>query len=191
MPHGPDHPITRRSLLALTVRGVALLGAGVGIGALTRRSHAQPRTVWQLDPNLCVACGNCQTHCVLDVSAVKCVHGYDICGYCKLCSGYFEAGAANLDSGAENQNCPVGAIQRTWVEDPFYEYKIDEKLCIACGQCVKGCNGYGNGSLFLQVRHDRCLHCNQCSIALACPAQALRQVHADNPYLLKKREHSG
>jgi electron transport complex protein RnfB len=191
MAQGPEHSISRRKLLSMTVRGAAVVGAAGALGALVQRGSAQARMVWQLDPNLCIACGNCQTHCVLDVSAVKCVHGYDICGYCKLCSGYFEAGAANLNSGAENQNCPVGAIKRSWVEDPFYEYTIDEKLCIACGLCVKGCNGYGNGSLFLQVRHDRCLNCNQCSIAVACPAQAFKHVPADQAYLLKKREHSG
>ena len=50
----------------------------------------------------------------------------------------------------------------------YFEYTIDEGLCIACGKCVVGCR-LMNGSLFLQVRHDRCLNCNECSIAVACP----------------------
>jgi len=51
---------------------------------------------------------------------------------------------------------PDGAIKRAYVEDPYFEYTIDERLCIGCGKCVKGCNAFGNGSLQLQVRHDRC-----------------------------------
>ena len=63
--------------------------------------------------------------------------------------------------------------------------KIIEELCVGCGKCVKGCNMFGNGSLYLQVRHDRCINCNICAISVACPAQAFRQVPADQPYLLR------
>jgi len=93
--------------------------------------------------------------------------------------------------GAENELCPVGAVKRSFVEDPFYEYMIDEELCTGCGKCVKGCAAFGNGSLFLQIRHDRSLNCNQCSIADACPAQAVLRVPADNPYSLKKPAKTG
>ena len=92
-----------------------------------------------------------------------------------------------LDTGAENQLCPTGAIQRTFVEDPYYEYKIDEKMCIGCAKCVEGCNRFGNGSLFLQIRHDRCVNCNECAIAAACPSGAYVRVPADTPYLLKDK----
>ena len=68
---------------------------------------------------------------------------------------------------------------------------IDEKLCIGCARCVKGCADHGNGSLSLQVRHDRCLNCNECSIAKACPSDAFRRVPASQPYILKKREAKG
>jgi electron transport complex protein RnfB len=64
-------------------------------------------------------------------------------------------------------------------------------LCIACGKCVKGCNAFGNGSLYLQVQHDRCQHCNECAIAVACPSQAFRRVPAEDPYLLKVRGQPG
>jgi electron transport complex protein RnfB len=85
---------------------------------------------------------------------------------------------------------PTGAIKRTFVEDPYYEYTIDKTLCIGCGKCVKGCNAFGNGSLFLQVQHDRCLNCNECSIAAACPSQAYSRVPVDKPYILKRVEHA-
>ena len=123
-------------------------------------------------PAKCIACGNCATYCVLDDSAVKCVHSFVMCGYCDLCTGYFRPAPIALNSGAENQLCPTGAIQRAFVEDPYHEYTIDERLCIGCGKCVKGCNAFGNGSLYLQVRHDRCQNCNECAIAVACPSQA-------------------
>jgi len=70
------------------------------------------------------------------------------------------------------------------------EYNVEESLCNGCGKCVKGCTVFGNGSLFLQVRHDRCLNCNECSIAAACPSQAYKRVPANEPYLLKKMEHA-
>ena len=108
-----------------------------------------------------------------------------MCGYCKLCFGYFQPGTTELTEDAPNQLCPVGAIQRTFVEQPYYEYTIDESLCIGCGKCVKGCSTFGNGSLFLQVRHDRCLQCNDCSIARACPSNAFSRVPVDQPYILK------
>ena len=143
--------------------------------------------VWQLDPAKCVQCGRCATECVLAPSAVKCVHAFNMCGYCKLCFGYFQPGADALTSDAENQLCPTGAIRRGFVEEPYFEYTIDESLCIGCGKCVKGCGLFGNGSLHLQVRHDRCVHCNECAIARACPADAFRRVPATQPYLLKGR----
>jgi electron transport complex protein RnfB len=142
--------------------------------------------VWQLDPDKCVKCGQCAVNCVITESAVKCVHSYAICGYCRMCFGYFIPGARNLNEGAENQMCPNGALGRRFVEEPYYEYTVDEAVCMACGKCVKGCNTFGNGSLFLQVRHDRCNNCNECSIARDCPADAYSRVSASSPYLLRK-----
>jgi electron transport complex protein RnfB len=141
--------------------------------------------VWQIDPYKCVACGNCATYCVLEESAVKCVHAHEICGYCKICFGFFEPEPFAITEGAENQLCPTGALLRKYVEDPYYEYTIDESLCNGCGKCVKGCNAFGNGSLSLQVRHDRCVNCNECAIAAACPSGAFQRVPADHPYILK------
>ena len=167
--------------------------AGEQACRLRQNAAAAPRStatayVWQLDPEKCVQCGRCATACVLTPSAVKCVHAFALCGYCKLCFGYFQPGADALTADAENQACPTGAIRRRFIEEPYHEYTIDESLCIGCGTCVKGCGAFGNGSLFLQVRHDVCVHCNECSIARICPADAYRRVPADQPYLLKGRE---
>ncbi len=177
----------RRRFLGDSARVVGAMGLGGFVFFVAgRRGHAD-ETVWQIDPDKCIACGNCATYCVLDVSAVKCFHAHAMCGYCELCTGYFEPEPNDLNSGAENQLCPTGAIVRKFVEDPYYEYTIDESLCTGCAKCVKGCSAFGNGSLFLQIRHDRCANCNACSASRACPSGAIVRVSARHPYLLKGR----
>jgi len=184
----PDKPRkqTRREFIADGARALGVLAVGGTLGSLATRGEAQD-TVWQIDPDKCIACSNCATECVLTPSAVKCVHEFERCGYCELCFGFFEDRRIGDDEGAENQRCPTGAIRRSFVEEPYYEYIIDEPKCIGCGVCVKGCQAYGNGALILQVRHDRCLNCNECAIAAKCPADAFVRVPADRPYLLHSR----
>ncbi len=182
---------TRHELLRTGLRGAALLGLGGAAGAAAALGRARAgNTVWQIDPYTCIACGKCAVNCVLEISAVKCVHAYPLCGYCELCTAYFEPQPNALNTGAENQLCPTGAIRRKFVEDPYYEYQVDEPKCVACGKCVKGCTTFGNGSMFLQIRHDRCVNCNECAIGRACPVQAIRRVPADAPYLLKTKRHA-
>ncbi len=176
--------VTRRGFLTETLWGTCLAGLGGLAGLAVARSRGRG-TVWQIDPAKCIGCGRCATHCVLQESAVKCVHTYSMCGYCRICFGFFEPQPHALHEGAENQLCPMGALQRRFVEEPYYEYNVDERLCTGCGKCVKGCNAFGNGSLHLQVRHDRCVHCNVCRIADACPSGAFRRVPAGQPYLFK------
>ena len=176
--------VKRRAFL----RRIFRTAAGVVLGAVTfsagKRAKAKP-TVWQLDPYKCTKCGLCETSCVLELSAVRCVHTHAMCGYCSFCFGYFKPDAEFLGTAAENQLCPTGALQRQFIEEPYYEYHIDESLCTACGKCVMGCNTFGNGSLHLQVRHDVCLNCNECAIGKVCPADAFQRVPADRPYLFK------
>ena len=179
--------ISRRDLFGRGIWGSCLAGVGALSGYLLAKTR-QPETLWQIDPEKCIACGNCATYCVLEESAVKCVQAYAMCGYCDLCTAYLEPTAPRLDTGAENELCPTGAIERNFVEDPYYEYNIIEEKCIGCGKCVEGCEAFGNASLYLQVRHDRCLNCNECAIAAACPADAFVRVPADQPYLLKQVE---
>jgi Na+-translocating ferredoxin:NAD+ oxidoreductase subunit B len=177
--------INRRKFITAGVRASVLIGLG-GAAALVAKNTIAGNRVWQLDPAKCIQCGRCATNCVLTPSAVKCVHVYAMCGYCDLCGGYFKPETKTLTTGAENQLCPTNAIKRKFIEDPFFEYTIDEPLCIGCGKCVKGCGSFGNGSLQLQVRHDRCVNCNQCSIARNCPAEAFSRVPAGQPYLLRQ-----
>lgn len=188
MKDNPSHKSSgqsRRDFLRRTARTASALALG-GLAGVSLAQTRQKEWRWQLDPYKCVQCGRCQTHCVLALSAVRCMHAYAMCGYCKLCSGYHKPNATALDTSAENQLCPTGAIIRTYVEDPYYEYTIDREKCVGCGKCVAGCYAFGNGSLFLQVQHDICVDCNECSIARNCPAEAFARVPASSPYILKQ-----
>jgi len=170
----------------LTNSGRFVLGFGaLGLAGLAARNSMGGQMVWQIDPFKCTFCGRCATHCVLSESAVKCVHAYDLCGYCDLCGGYYKPGVTNLNTGAENMLCPTAAIERKFIEEPYFEYEIKEDLCIGCAKCVAGCTSFGNGSLHLQIRHDRCVDCNECAIARVCPSDAISRVQANQPYLIK------
>lgn len=176
--------IQRRSFIRTGIRFT--LGLSVtGLGIAAARKSTKEKWVWQIDPYKCTQCGRCATACVKNPSAVKCIHAYDLCGYCDLCGGYFKPGANKLETGAENQLCPVAAIERRFIEEPYFEYIIDEDLCIGCGKCVKGCASFGNGSLQLQIRHDLCDNCNECAIARVCPSDAIVRVPASQPYMIK------
>ena len=174
-------------------RGLRIgMGASLlGVGTLAATRSVTKKWVWQIDPFKCTQCGRCATECVKSPSAVKCIHAYDLCGYCDLCGGYFKPGANRLETGAENQLCPAAAIERKFIEEPYFEYIISEDLCIGCGKCVKGCASFGNGSLHLQIRHNLCNNCNECSIARVCPSDAIKRVPAEEAYLIKGDFTSG
>lgn len=186
----PNPNMDRRTFLGEGVRVAGAVLLGTGAGFLGSRNSSEELFVWQIDPDLCTACAWCATHCVLDPSAVKAVQFYPLCAMCDVCTGFFDPNHQERTTSVENQLCPTGAICRVLVAEqagvPRFEYHIDEPLCIGCGKCVAGC-AMMNGSLYLQVRHDRCCNCNQCTIALVCPAQAFRRVPASQPYLLKRK----
>lgn len=173
--------IDRRKFINKGIRYSLAIGI-CGLGAAIASGSKGKELVWQLDPAKCVQCGRCATNCVLTPSAVKCMHVYDMCGYCDLCSGYFRVDTKDLSTAAENQLCPTSAIERRFIEEPYFEYHIDEDLCFGCGKCVEGCGAFGNGSLQLQVNHSLCVNCNECGIARECPADAFDRVEAGNPY---------
>ncbi|MDR3329200.1 MAG: 4Fe-4S binding protein [Prevotellaceae bacterium] len=180
------NPISRRKFFRLC--GSAAAGAAVASvsGILVRRALSGDAPVfWQIDPAKCTSCGRCEIACVLPVSAVKCVHANKVCGYCDLCGGYYRANVKELNTAAENLMCPTGAIARKFVEDPYFEYTNSEDLCTGCAKCAKGCNAFGNGSLYMQIKRDLCKNCNECNIANVCPSNAISQVPIGKPYLLK------
>ena len=181
---------TRRSLLKTCCRNGVAAGCVGLLGFLAvKKKIADDTLVWQIDPTKCIGCGVCAYRCVKTISAVKCFHNYAMCGYCDLCTGFFDPrpiARETKDMGAEDQLCPTDAINRRFVEPPYFEYIIDHDLCVGCGKCVDGCFTLGNGSLFLQISRKECLHCNQCAIALHCPTNAIEQIPAKQAYLLKE-----
>ncbi|MBQ0024009.1 MAG: ferredoxin [Prevotellaceae bacterium] len=180
-------PIDRREFLkkcGTIIAGGTILGAGGLLAAKIKGKDAD--LFWQIDHELCTQCGRCETDCVLPVSAVKCFHANKVCGYCDLCGGYYRSSVKDLNTAAENMMCPTGAIARKFVEEPYFEYTIDEKLCNGCGKCVKGCGSFGNGSLYLQIQQDLCLNCNECQISKVCVSDAIKRVSKKNAYKLKE-----
>lgn len=179
-----DKDNSRRVFLNNGLRLAVLVGLGGITAVLSKRAYGGKR-VWQLDPAKCIQCGKCATSCVLQQSAVRCVHVIEMCGYCDLCGGYLRPDVKDITTGAENKLCPTSAIIRKYIEEPFFEYHIIEELCIGCGKCVRGCGAFGNGSLQLQVRQNLCVNCNQCAIARVCPTDAFSRVSSSSPYLIK------
>jgi electron transport complex protein RnfB len=180
-----SHPAQdRRTFLERAAKGLSLFTLG-GLGGKLVSDALGEQMVWQVDPAKCLQCGRCATHCVLTPSASRAVHQYGMCGYCRVCTGFFPTDPPALNEGAENQLCPVGAINRKFVEEPYFEYSITRDLCIGCARCVKGCTSYGNGSLFMQIQRDLCINCNQCAIALVCEGKAIHRIPASQQYQTK------
>ena len=181
-----NSPIARRKFLRVlgtTLAGGSILAISGGLFQKVRSQEAG--SYWQIDPEKCTYCGRCETHCVLPISAVKCIHANKVCGYCDLCGGYYRSNAKELNTAAENLMCPTGAIERKFIEDPYFEYTINENLCNGCAKCVKGCSSFGNGSLYLQIKRELCKDCNECKIATVCPSDAITRVPYATPYKLK------
>ena len=177
---------TRRKFIDTTCRIIGFAALG-GVGAvLTTRASAH--AVFQVDPLKCTSCDLCRTSCVLSLSAVKAVNEFSKCGYCMLCPAYMDVTSAPNEKGVPSGRvCPQDALKRRVVgkedlDDPnnnYYEYSVDEPKCTGCGKCVKACKPpMGNGSLRLEIRYDRCVTCNECSILIACPEAAIVRVPA-------------
>lgn len=186
MNEGKNKYQTRRDFVKKAGIIAAIMPLAIIPAALLKKTSLSGY-VWQIDPFKCTQCGQCKTNCVVTPSASKCVHAYQMCGFCDLCGGYLRQGVKTISTGAENQLCPTGAITRKFVEEPYFEYTINEDLCDGCAKCVKGCGDFGNGSLYMQIRHNLCVNCNDCSIARTCPSDAVIRVPALTPYLPKDK----
>lgn len=174
----------RRDFLKNLLRYAAGISV-VGVGGISLARSQGKTYVWQIDPFKCTFCGRCATHCVLTPSAVKCVHAYALCGYCDLCGGYLKPDHVERNTAAENMLCPTAAIERRFIEAPYYAYHINEDLCIGCAKCCEGCTSFGNGSLHLQINHGLCTNCNECAIARVCPSDAIKRIPVDEAYTIK------
>ena len=187
---------SRRQFIDLSFRIAGIAGIGGAAALLTKR--ASGNAVFQVDPAKCAACDLCRTSCVLSHSAVKAVNNFSECGYCQLCPAYYDVASQPDEMGLPTgKTCPQEALKRRVVgkvdkDDPnnnYYEYTIDESLCDGCGKCIKACKPpAGNGSLHLQVRYNRCLECDACSIQRVCPQNAI--VRVPTPGLSPAKKHA-
>lgn len=186
---------SRRQFLQRT--GQAACAAALGGTAVVLGRRACSGDAWVIAPSKCVnirlgvtgpdkVCEVCATSCVLPLSAVRAVNEHLLCGRCCICPAYFDVRSSMGPDGLPTKKvCPRDAIKRAVIgdvdpDDPlnnFYEYTIDEELCNGCGRCVMECKDpAGLGSIRLEVRYDRCLHCNECTIATHCPDDAYVRV---------------
>ena len=139
------------------------------------------RFAWQVDPEKCTYCGLCETACVRKPSAAKAVNDQKKCSNCVVCYGHItdtHIDSDKIDSEGERV-CPVDAVVRNNFSggvDGMFLYSNDPKLCVGCAKCVKRCNEHGTKSMFLVIRPDLCLDCNECAIAVACPQDAIERI---------------
>jgi electron transport complex protein RnfB len=171
--------------------GGQLLGAAT-LGAAAWRAFSPPsddaefiaqgrRFAWQVDPEKCLYCGKCATACVRKPSAVKALNDQKKCSNCVVCYGHItdtHIASDKINSDGERV-CPYDAVVRVNFSggvDGMFLYENDPERCIGCAKCVKRCNQHGTKSMFLAIRPDLCLGCNECSIAVACPHNAVERI---------------
>lgn len=139
------------------------------------------RFAWQIDPDKCQYCGLCETTCVRKPSAVKALNDQKKCSNCVVCYGHISNSkieSALIDSDGE-RICPHDAVLRKNFcggLDGMFLYSQDHAGCTGCSKCVEACNVHGTKSMFLAIRPDICLGCNECAIAVACPHNAIERI---------------
>ena len=142
------------------------------------------RYAWQVDPTKCRACANCESACVRRPSAVKALNDQKRCSNCVVCYGHIHdtsIESSRIDSDGR-RICPHDAVTRKNFcggLDGMYLYGHDHDRCTGCAKCVLACNTHGSKSMFLAIRPDLCLGCNECAIAAACPHDAVERVPLD------------
>jgi electron transport complex protein RnfB len=180
----PQQPVGRRSFLQWLGRGVCAVAiSGIaGRVLLSKKRDEQPpgRWAWQIDSDKCTFCGACATACIRKPSAVKCVVDQTICGNCVVCYGHiYNLNASSDQIEAQGKVCPVNAVRRMYFAgglDGYYLYDINFDKCTGCGACARECNKRGNKAMYLIIRPDICLDCNECAIVKACPSGAVKAV---------------
>jgi electron transport complex protein RnfB len=177
----------RRKFIMMAGRAACGLALG-GVAYRVVSKHliedeAGPRTrhAWQIDPNKCKACDKCKTACVRTPSAAKAVNDQKKCSFCVVCYGHITnkhiASEKIMSEG--KRACPRDAVVRIDYSnrpDGYFIYEIDDEKCDGCAICVGLCTKKGTKSMFMIIRPDLCLNCNNCQIAQNCPEKAIDKV---------------
>ncbi|MCX7935061.1 MAG: hypothetical protein N3A66_07355 [Planctomycetota bacterium] len=181
--------LTRRQLLIRAGRAIAAAALAVVTGHVLRRALFSSqdgslalRKIWQIDPDRCAFCELCARACVQKPSAVKAYNDQTLCSNCVVCYGHIANwNAASDQIDIQPTICPQQALRRRPLAggaEGYFLYEVIPERCNGCGRCAKECNRYGSRSLFLFIRPDLCLGCNECAIARVCPTKAIAPVFA-------------
>ncbi len=179
---------SRRSFLRL---GGHVVG-GLGLATATARIFSPPsvdaefvpqkrRFAWQIDPLKCQSCSVCETACVRKPSAAKALNDPKKCSNCVVCYGHIgnkHIESDKIDTEGE-RICPYDAVLRKNFcggLDGMFLYSHNHSRCTGCAKCVKHCKEEGTGSMFMVIRPDLCLGCNECAIAVSCPHNAIERI---------------
>lgn len=164
---------------------------GLAIGSLVYRvtgsflhdEEAGPvtRHAWQINTDKCTACGQCKDLCVRTPSAVKAVNDQKKCSFCVVCYGHISDKNIPSDKimSEGKRVCPQDAVIRKEYaggKDGYYIYEIDDDKCDGCCKCAEACIKKGTKSMFMIIRPDLCINCNDCNIATHCPDKAVDKV---------------
>lgn len=165
---------------AIGAIGVRVLRGGNDDAEFTQPSHGYG---WQIDPAKCTFCGRCETACTRHPSAVRAVNDQKKCSNCVVCYGHIRNRTLPSDRIASDGErvCPHDAVVRTPLSgglDGAFVYTITAERCHGCARCALECNRHGTKSMFLIIRPDLCLQCNDCSIAHVCTPKAVERIPA-------------
>ena len=182
-----DEKLHRREFLVASGRVAAACALG-GIAARVLMKGSDDadfdkpgtRYAWRINPENCVFCGLCATACVRRPSAVKCVNDQKKCSLCVVCYGHIADQRIDSEKiDAAPKVCPNNAVLRKELTGGFdgpHIYTVDQSRCVGCAKCAKQCNEHGTKSMFLIIRPDLCLNCNECEISKVCPEKAIERV---------------
>jgi len=179
---------SRRNFLRIAGNGVGAAAlAAVGVRVFSPPAEDSVfipqarRFAWQIDPEKCRYCGICETACVRKPSAAKALNDQKKCSNCVVCYGHItdlRIASDKVDSDGE-RICPRDAVLRKNFSggiNGMFLYSHNHADCIGCAKCVEACNVHGPKSMFMVVRPDLCLGCNECAIAVACPHEAVERI---------------
>lgn len=181
-------PDSRRNFLRIAGQvggGAALLGAMARICSPAADDAVfipqKRRFAWQIDPDKCLSCGTCEIACVRKPSAAKAINDPKKCSNCVVCYGHIKNKhiASELIDSEGERICPHDAVLRKNFcggIDGMFLYSHNHANCTGCATCVKHCNEEGTGSMFMIIRPDLCLGCNECAIAVSCPHDAIERI---------------
>lgn len=128
--------------------------------------------------DICIGCGACIDNCPVNalwLESPSPIHIEDNCVFCGRCIPTCPVKTIELiEEFFETRDDDIYFIRRTVTDVRHGEFKIQKKLCQACGVCVNQCPvnalSLKNDEIF--VDRDLCISCRECEAL--CPANAIK-----------------